>query len=495
MKMLFVKHNIAKTELQLLVPSDLLIGPQESLLERVDASLKTMKDPLPGTKLSELFPEYNPDYIAIVAVAHIQAGIDALTPSSTVAKPLVLVVLAYEQEHHPIYNGRPAHLHGPSVTLDHSVLAELKDALDDPSATTPTALQLQLTQELFPKMSAIYDTENERINITKPVLEALLGSVDIDKIHKVTGDGLIKWKNELGSPDDGGIQAALTYRKHIVQSVYTDIRHSSCCPCLLISVMGAYICIFGAVFVDQVVVQPFTEYIWLGGDPYYETWVVSVARIFHATASAVAGLQAYYRNLVPSTVPDPARLLPQPTFIDNAASPLFRLQYHGYLPTDSRKALFLAIKDDTKLVTVKFTYRYCEMAHRHLADHQLAPSLYFCSRIRGGLWMVVMALADGEDASRFFKGRDLSLRVREDVGRAVDLLHDKGLVYGDLRRPNIMVVKKPALQSTVEGSPSEDGEPGGMLVDFDWPARDGEGLYPATVVISNGPLASNGWGS
>jgi len=46
----------------------------------------------------------------------------------------------------------------------------------------------------------------------------------------------------------------------------------------------------------------------------------------------------------------------------------------------------------TKIVLVKFTAKYNEVAHRLLADHDppLAPILYHCMRVIGGLYMVVM---------------------------------------------------------------------------------------------------------
>jgi tRNA A-37 threonylcarbamoyl transferase component Bud32 len=42
-----------------------------------------------------------------------------------------------------------------------------------------------------------------------------------------------------------------------------------------------------------------------------------------------------------------------------------------------------------------------------------------------------------------FKPRDLPRTVLDDVKRALGKLHDAQLVYGDMRRPNIMSVKPP----------------------------------------------------
>ena len=51
--------------------------------------------------------------------------------------------------------------------------------------------------------------------------------------------------------------------------------------------------------------------------------------------------------------------------------------------------------DTNKEVIVKFTARYNEVAHRLLADADLAPKLHFCERVIGNLYMVVMDRVDG----------------------------------------------------------------------------------------------------
>ena len=49
---------------------------------------------------------------------------------------------------------------------------------------------------------------------------------------------------------------------------------------------------------------------------------------------------------------------------------------------------------------------------------------------------------------------------RGDIRRAMDLLHEKNLVFGDLRPPNILIKGDTAL-----------------LVDFDWCGEEGKGKY------------------
>ena len=55
--------------------------------------------------------------------------------------------------------------------------------------------------------------------------------------------------------------------------------------------------------------------------------------------------------------------------------------------------------------------------------------------------MVVMDLVVGQDAYHEFLHRDLPLTVLNDVKLALERLPDAGLVYRNVRRPNIMVLK------------------------------------------------------
>jgi hypothetical protein len=89
-------------------------------------------------------------------------------------------------------------------------------------------------------------------------------------------------------------------------------------------------------------------------------------------------------------------------------------------------------------LVVKFCERYGGDAHRMLADACLAPKLYYCSEVVGGVFIVVMEQVDGRDAYSEFRQRDLPRAVLDD-GK----LHDTQLAYGDMRRPIITVMRKP----------------------------------------------------
>ena len=57
----------------------------------------------------------------------------------------------------------------------------------------------------------------------------------------------------------------------------------------------------------------------------------------------------------------------------------------------------------------------------------------------------------------------------DDVKKAVKILHEANMVFGDLRTPNIMCVS------------TGTGRMRAMLVDFDWAGVHGRDRYPATM--------------
>ena len=131
---------------------------------------------------------------------------------------------------------------------------------------------------------------------------------------------------------------------------------------------------------------------------------------------------------------------------------------------------------DTLEVVVKFTVQYHAEAHRLLANKGLAPVLHACVPVCGGLFMVVMDRVNGEPAFQASARQELlPYKVYEDIRDAVQELHVNNLVFGDLRTPNIMVVR---------GGSGSDTRSRGMLVDFDWVGTHGIGRYPASLNAS-----------
>jgi len=138
-------------------------------------------------------------------------------------------------------------------------------------------------------------------------------------------------------------------------------------------------------------------------------------------------------------------------------------------------ALYLAemvIGTSKRVVLVKFSAKYHEDAHRLLAgaNPPLAPALHFCTRVIGDMCMVGMEyVPKSEGQSLFFASppQPALEGVRKGIDRALDLLHEKGLVFGDLRESNVLYL------------PKDGGRV--LLVDFDGVGRDGKDRYSACL--------------
>ena len=256
---------------------------------------------------------------------------------------------------------------------------------------------------------------------------------------------------------------------------YDEIRNVSCCPCIVISLAGPFLRISGAIFVEIFTVQTFTDYIYLGWNPFEIEQIKYVAKVFEAVARAVKSLRLYYYNLCVQK--HPKFRPPSPTY--PSSSPLrlrgaleFKARIFLEEKPNYHGSLFVAEYGRIH-VLVKFCESYGEAAHRVLAAAGLAPALRYCSQIVGGAFMVMMDLIDGPDAHQVFKHGDLPPTVLEDIHNALKKLHEAGLVFGDMRRPNIMLVK------------SRDGygedKWHGQLVDFNWSGPAGKARYPPTL--------------
>lgn len=278
-------------------------------------------------------------------------------------------------------------------------------------------------------------------------------------------------------------------------------------PAVLCGIMGNLFEIGVATYTDGVYYNLlFSERLYLGF--YAAKSVLRLARAFAATRNVFAALDRFYDE--PKTpdlglaylFPSPVKV---PTYTDNVPSLTFtrrlsRLGETGVLANDEsarQSGIYLAtmtrprsdgedtVMDssveapreeappDTFDVVVKFTAQYHPEAHALLAKEGLAPILHACVPVCGGLFMVVMDRVHGEAAWRVRRRKELLPNaVYKDIHKAIDVLHCKNFVFGDLRTPNIMVV------ADKSGSQAQSR---GMLVDFDWVGCHGIGRYPASL--------------
>ncbi|KAF8597082.1 hypothetical protein BDV93DRAFT_479692 [Ceratobasidium sp. AG-I] len=392
----------------------------------------------------------------------------------------------------PIYNGRPYSRTALPVHLYHHAFEQFATKLK--ATENLSAARYAAVEKLLYNSQRLYPTEAERWDAIQPFLAAAIGHVITHKpIPKCQADGVVTFdhlasgqcvfpviieiKNEIGTGgSDPWIQAAESYAIYWSQEKLSELRGASCCPSLVIAIAGPWMCVSGAVFLDRVVVQPLTDYLWLGHHPQQENRLVHLAQVFEAISVSTTSLINYYSSLLSQAYSVDTQLYYP--YIRCYSGPA------GDIPFTYKKQLgnpnvvrpvFEATLDNGNSVVVKFAEFYNFQAHKLLADKSLAPALLFHSPTPsyGGLWMIVMEFC-GEGFDAYFNAHpklELSARehVRSQVREALDILHGANLVFGDLRRPNVLVV------------PGADGKLGVRLVDFDWCGKEGQALYPAAL--------------
>ncbi|TBU21699.1 hypothetical protein BD311DRAFT_192508 [Dichomitus squalens] len=404
--------------------------------------------------------------------------------------------------------GRPLSTRtGPPIAIYVGAFARLRDklaSLDDRNAMQdaprPEPFILRAVADLFIQSCELYPTEADREKAVLPLLEELLG-VKLSRPHPISpGEKLAKFdavdfidlggavqaytlvvevKNELGIAGSSGVQCAFIYEKAVALPSYQRIRSVSCCPSILVAVAGPYVCFYGAILADTFIVQPFTDYIYLGGDPDPDERIIHTARRFSAFREAIRELRSYFRGLhLDISGPLRAARLPCPTYTISSDALrnlrfIDRFRYEGFRSDDQDhfdRSLFSAKLND-KAVLVKFCTRYGADAHRYLAGKNLAPVLHHCIELVGKVTMVVMDVVE-DAASAYYKyiDRDLPKSLVDEVEKAAKALHDEGYVHGDIRRPNIMVREGDMLSV--------------MLIDFDWAGKAGQTRYPVSLNLS-----------
>jgi len=140
---------------------------------------------------------------------------------------------------------------------------------------------------------------------------------------------------------------------------------------------------------------------------------------------------------------------------------------------NERHALYLARmpENSDEVVLVKFSAKYHEDAHSLLAstDPPLTPALHFCTRVVGDMYMVVMEHVPKAKGQSLFVApppESALVGIQKDIDRALDLLHEKDLVFGDLREANVLYLT---------------GEGRALLVDFDGVGKHGVDRYSACL--------------
>ncbi|THV04062.1 hypothetical protein K435DRAFT_714825 [Dendrothele bispora CBS 962.96] len=410
--------------------------------------------------------------------------------------------------------GRPAHRHGPPNALFNRSLARLSHEIRylDPAAISPTIIDI--AHKLLEASAAFYDTQNSRKEVMKPVMEKLfpegiwwqtyIGGKQAKPEAYWLLSLIFELKNQRGSHGDPTTRAVLDYIAILAdKDLSAAFRTRSNAPSVSLGLAGSELIVSSMISTDAVYVEElYCEDLHGGFD--IDERVIRVARVLQAVKNAFDGLNTFYAKLIEddSSLPDGSHLLPRPVHanaphLDLVDSLGLRFLYKlgsrkgGQVGTNAntermrnmQHAVYVALGDGTHIpseeVIVKFTLKYNVEAHQTLAKANLAPKLYHHCPVLGGYVMIVMEKVVGKMAWDWknFDQRKMPRSIYADVHRAVDILHDKGIVFGDLRLPNILV---------------RDISQRAVLVDFDWAAKEGEGRYPPTIDPDS---LSHGWAS
>ena len=255
---------------------------------------------------------------------------------------------------------------------------------------------------------------------------------------------------------DPTIQMSLDYRNYWSQKTSQRIGNICCCPTFGIAIAGPWMCILGAIFLEHLVVQPLTPFIFLRTTPTKS--FTRITRIFSALKRSLASLDRFYQGIFNSPNQQNQRYFPYfRQFIDKDGTTIPFTYLESLTPEPTRLVWKAKLVEDERFIVVKFTEKYNQHAHILCAEHQFAPVLHYFGDIGGGFHAVVMDFCDYWPQN--VHNRDL---VICNMQKAIELLHKNGYVFGDFRDPNVLV--------------QEGG--GVMLIDFDWAGTEGEATYP-----------------
>ncbi|KAL6301702.1 hypothetical protein BKA93DRAFT_828038 [Sparassis latifolia] len=168
----------------------------------------------------------------------------------------------------------------------------------------------------------------------------------------------MKYKLKMGLGEtDAAVQGTLGFTKWQQLQGWASV---CCCPTFVIAIVGPYVYILRAVVADDIIVEPLTGFLWLGGTPHLNEHVVTAARVFDTPKTCLEQLKTFYQGLRLST--DNTRLFIYP-YINSCRKDDrdMHLTYVGRIGSkDERasRALFEAKTETGNRVVVKFVKDY-----------------------------------------------------------------------------------------------------------------------------------------
>ncbi|TDL22023.1 hypothetical protein BD410DRAFT_789110 [Rickenella mellea] len=468
---------------------------------------------IPISRVSRYFPTPHDDHVHFIVVPP-KVSLKRAAPSDNGAEPeskrmrnveevrkmagpsTIAMVSVYKTANigpdHKLLNLRPAAARGPPVTILHSVFGEFIEDFHDVSLEV--SADMYRTAIEFCKLSCdVYENDTARKTRLRPLFSRAMGTLahsikfetnavadDVVTVAQARAASQIyQYKNEMLGPSEPYVQASLTYAKYWPQAgdIANTRRHCHC-PTFILLVVGPWICILGAVWLQRPVIEPLTPFIMMADLPNeHGKQVGLIAKLLRALKNGHDRLATYYGEIIANIDTFTT------TDVDKETTPLPYLDSYPLPSGEKATLVYEDLLSNTKLVwtatshpteekvAVKFTKSYNVEAHRLLESLDLAPNLHYVSPPNGAGWLMVVteyvdALVDpwalsGEDVRQVYGGLE----------KAVDALHADGLVFGDLRFPNILIQKTAGDIKSLRV----------LLIDFDMCGKDGVARYPMNL--------------
>jgi hypothetical protein len=375
---------------------------------------------------------------------------------------------------------RPPECFGPPVQIYHSVFGQfLRDYRNEDLDIGKE--HYQWTLEFINEMAKIYPLEADRSYAFKNKIRELFqndlrvvqlednssndGVLECNVFTKSVLCLLVELKNEIGTGNcDPTVQAGASFAKYYTQSSYGEMLKWYNWPSFILCLAGPWVCILGAVYVEKPIIDPLTDFVPLI-PTNNRTHAERVARLFKALHLGVNKLKTYYASLnIPINQPNLQRFFPYPNQY-RYQDTIVEFIYEGKLLND--KLLWRAITKDGQKIIIKFTWQYNQKAHELCSEIGRAPKLLCIDKeVVDGFYMVVMDYVEAVTLRSCNLSHDEYKVVLGNIKEAINKLHEKNIVFADLRDSNILVNK---FQDQYQG----------ILIDFDWAGREEIDCYPS----------------
>ncbi|KAJ6468954.1 hypothetical protein DFH09DRAFT_955396 [Mycena vulgaris] len=407
-----------------------------------------------------------------------------------------------------VFNGLPAELVGPPITIYHPVFSQFLADLTVDLASLGLNEQILAEVDNFCMKSREFMVEDGRADVLGRSLQKLLSDAFARITLYISGKkllpdrsqhtrllkfaraplapvGFLEDKRGMGSGGcDPTHQGEKDYQLAVMDEELSDARKVSAMPSLLISTVGSEMAVTGLITIRGVVVSQrllnYTSLVglvptalpdncpWVSPEDYHHA---CVARIFRALTRAIDALVEYYAELEPPPEePIPCLMGPAPHFnkfisSENITYAIMYTKRFVNRRDSLNRTVYLAICTPDNggnpiQCVVKFATSYSVELHQRMAEKLAAPKLLYWSKESsvGGLHVIIMQYIDQADRSKVLP------EAFQQLQNVVTEMHRDGYVFGDLRLPNILI-----------------GDDGGLLViDYDWSGK-GERFYPRNL--------------